>query len=113
MKKLCAFAFVFAMMASSAFAGPQDFTLTNNSASDICFLYISPSSSNDWEEDVLGAEECLGSGESVDVIFNGSAEAAWDLAVEDLEGGREVYSGINLMEVSEVIIQGGGKAGLR
>lgn len=113
MKKLCAFAFAFVIMASSAFAGPQDFTLINNSASDICFLYLSPSRSNDWGGDVLGVDECLTSGESIDVVFNGSGEAAWDLAVEDLEGGREVYSGINLMEVSEVFIKGGGKAALR
>ena len=101
---------VLSLTASSAFAGSQDFTLVNNSASNICFVYVSPSNSDDWGSDILGADECLEPGQSVDIAFNAGSQALWDLRVEDDNGGKEDYHEFNLNAISRISIKGGGKA---
>lgn len=103
-------AFILALSASSALAGPQDFTLVNGSASNVCFVYISPGDSDDWGSDVLGAEECMAPGESIDVSFDAGSQAIWDLRVEDENGNYEDYRGFNLNEISTIQLNGGGQA---
>lgn len=98
------------LAAAPAHAGPQDFTLVNGSASLLCYVYISPSNSSDWEEDVLGADQCLEPGESIDIAFDAGSQAKWDLRVEDDKKNYEDYRGFNLMQISRITIQGGGKA---
>lgn len=102
--------FVLSFISSPAFAGSQDFTLVNGSASSICFVYVSPSNSNDWGSDILGAEECLAPGQSVDIAFDAGSQAMWDLRVEDNDSGQEDYLGFNLNAISKVTIKGGGQA---
>ncbi len=59
--------------------------VTNNTDVDIYYLYVSPSSSGDWEEDVLG-DEILEAGTTVTVTLSGYDECYWDfLAVFDDE----------------------------
>ena len=43
-------------------AGPS-ITLVNNSDETICYVYISPSTSDEWGEDWLGTTEVVGPGE--------------------------------------------------
>ncbi len=38
----------------AVFADPRDFILKNNSYSTVLSVYVSPASSNDWGNDVLG-----------------------------------------------------------
>lgn len=95
---------------SFAHAGDQDFVLVNASSSPICYVYISPSNANSWGEDVLGAGECMGTGESIEITFNGTSQKLWDLRVEDSNSNGETYKGFNLMEISKITIKGGGKA---
>jgi hypothetical protein len=52
----------------TAKADQRDFTFINNSSYIITHLYVAPSSSNDWGEDILGTS-VLGPGESVFVYF--------------------------------------------
>ena len=104
---------LFVLSGTMAFAGPQDFTLTNNSGSNICYVYISASDTNDWEEDVLGADDCLSPGDSIDVSFNAGSQAIWDLRVEDENGNYEDYQGFNLNQISEITVLGGGEASYR
>lgn len=109
--KACILAlFLSLALSSTAFAGAQDFTLVNATSGPICYVYISASNDNNWGEDVLGEAECLASGDSIEIGFDGSSQAMWDLRVEDGKGGTEVYKGFNLMEVSEITVRGGGKA---
>jgi hypothetical protein len=52
-----------------ALADPRDFTLENDSLSYVTELYVSPSSSNHWGEDILGVD-VLAPGRSVDISFD-------------------------------------------
>lgn len=90
--------------ASAAQAGTQDFTLINQTGVDVYSLYISESSSDDWEEDVLG-EDMLLDGDRVDVTFSGRNACLWDMLVTDDEGGELSFQGINLCEASVVVLR--------
>ena len=100
------------LFAKPGFAGPQDFILTNSSASYICYVYISPADSDDWEEDILGSD-CMAPGESYTIRFSDTATPLWDLMVEDDDGKTEEYYGFNLKTISEIVIRGGGQASYR
>ena len=111
MKKIAYLAvFVMLLLPVSALAGPQDFTLINASASNICYVYVSTANTSDWESDILGATQCLAPGEAIDVAFNAGNDAVWDLRVEDENGAFEDYRGFNLNTISAITIQGGGRA---
>ena len=113
MKKLLALVlFNMLLFAAPALAGPQDFTLVNNSSSFVCYVYVSPQGTSDWEEDVLN-DDCLAPGESVNIRFSGGGQAMWDLRVEDLDGNYEEYYGFNLNSLSTITIKGGGEASYR
>jgi hypothetical protein len=87
-------------------AGTQDFSLVNNSGFDIYELYISESHSDDWEEDVMG-ENVLSDGERLNMSFRGRAACLWDILAVDSEGTSVTWSGINLCEVSVVVLRCG------
>jgi len=55
--------------------GTQDFTLVNHTGVAVFSLYISESTNDDWEEDVLG-EDVLPDGDRVNVKFSGKDAAA-------------------------------------
>jgi hypothetical protein len=88
---------------SSAPAGPQDFILHNSTGATIRELYISPVSTNEWEEDVLGAD-VLPHGESAEITFDASDEAMWDLKIVNTDGGSFMWRELNLMSISEVTL---------
>jgi hypothetical protein len=85
-------------------AGEQDFTLYNETGVDIYELYVSPASTDAWEEDVLGVD-VLESGDSVDISFDRSEDADyWDLMVVDSEGSNIQWYRLKLTEISEVTL---------
>lgn len=93
------------LLASAAFAqGKQDFALHNETGVEIHQLFVSPHSSNDWEEDVLG-QDTLPSGESVEIHFSPRAKPKlWDLKIVDKEGNGITWESLNLLEISEVTL---------
>jgi hypothetical protein len=96
---------VFALGAApAAFAGTQDFTLINQTGVDIYSLYISESSNDDWEEDVLG-EDTLPDGDRVDISFSGRSACLWDMMVTDDEDGNVTWEGIDLCKSSVVVLR--------
>jgi hypothetical protein len=79
-----------------------DFTLVNNTGVEIEALFVSPYTTNEWEEDVLGVDT-LPSGKSVLIKFPASETADfWDLRVEDDEGTYIYWRKLNLTEISVV-----------
>jgi hypothetical protein len=101
---LAALAAVLLFVVSAASAGEQDFTLHNNTGVEIHKLHISPHSSDEWGEDILG-QDTLANGESVHIKFHRSETAAhWDLKVEDSEGHSIEWESLNLLEISEVTL---------
>ena len=90
-----------------AVAGTQDFTLVNRTGLTIQELYISASTTDDWEEDVLGVD-VLADGESVEITFSPKEKAAtWDLKVVDSEGDSIVWEDLNLNDISRVTLHYG------
>jgi hypothetical protein len=93
-----------AALAFVAFAGEQDFTAVNKTGVEIHKLYVSPHSSDDWGEDILG-KDTLEDGQSVDIKFHRSEKAAhWDLRIEDSKGNSLTWENLNLMEISKVTL---------
>ena len=84
--------------------GDQDFTLHNETGVEIYELYVSPTSADDWEEDVLGVET-LPSGDSVKITFNDREKRGkWDLKVVDSKGNSIEWEALNLIEISDVTL---------
>ena len=110
MKKALLALLLLVLGATPALAGKQDFVLVNASSSEICFVYVSPSNSDDWGDDILGRNECMPPDSSIEIVFDAGNQAMWDLRVEDNDGNYENYSGFNLMKISEITIKGGGQA---
>lgn len=89
---------------STAGTADQDFKLTNETGVEIYAVYVSPSDSNDWENDVLG-KDTLPIGESVDIEFDRAEKAAmWDLRIEDKAGAFIIWENLNLTEINELTL---------
>jgi len=87
-----------------ALAADQDFTLVNNTGREVDSVYVSKVSSNQWEEDVMG-RDTLAAGESVDISFDkGERACHWDLMVKYHGGGQDAWRGVNLCDVSKVVL---------
>ena len=90
--------------ASSGIAGDQDFTLVNETGVEIYSVYITPHSSNDWEDDILDVDT-LPDGQSVHITFSRKERAKyWDLRIEDADGHPLEWDKLNLLEISTVTL---------
>lgn len=96
---------------TAAFAGAQDFVLINNTGDDIYVINISPSKSNDWEEDILGSD-ILEYGESVRVNFGAGRTRYWDIQAVFEDESTISWYGIDLLETSVVTLNKDGTATL-
>lgn len=76
-----ALAFAFVASSASAQTGPLAFTLNNGTSEVVVQLFISVPSTNEWEEDILGAQ-VVESGDSVEVtIDDGLEDCEYDVKV--------------------------------
>ena len=100
-------ALVLAMFVSAttfARSGDQDFVLHNATGVEIRQLFVSPTTTNAWQEDVLGVDT-LPDGDSVKVTFDDREKTAhWDLKVVDGKGNSIEWRDLNLIEISEVTL---------
>ena len=92
--------------AASSQEGKQDFNLVNKTGYDIKSVFVSPSKSSDWEDDVLG-KESLGDGDSWDIKFRRSSHTCkWDLkVVYEVDSSTAVWSDIDLCQVEKITIR--------
>ena len=85
-----------------------DFKLVNKTGYDIESVYIAPTSSTDWGDDVMGEEDILKNNESVDIVFNPKAKAAkWDMSVSWVGYAAEEdvsWTGLDLTKVNKLTI---------
>ena len=105
-RALLALAVIGMFVTATAFAraGKQDFVLHNETGVEIHELYVSPVTTNDWEEDVLG-RDTLPDGESVKITFEDrDKHVHWDLKVVDSKGNSIEWHDLNLIEISEVTL---------
>jgi hypothetical protein len=95
-----------ALTSTVALAGQQDFSLANATGYEISELYVAPSESSDWQEDVLG-QDTLGDGQKANISFSRDTDAcAWDLKVvySDDNSSAE-WHGVDLCKLSNVTIK--------
>lgn len=87
-----------------ALAGDQDFTLVNRTGYTISEVYVAPSKSSDWEEDVLG-QDTLDDQTTVDIKFSrGEDTCRWDLKVIYDDETTAEWAALDLCTVSKVTI---------
>jgi hypothetical protein len=84
----------------------QDFSLVNKTGYEIKEVYVSPSKSSDWEEDILG-EGVLDDKSSRDVHFHRATTTChWDLKVVYTEDSSSaVWTDIDLCTVEKITIR--------
>ena len=100
---LSAIAICFAAVAFAR-AGKQDFVLHNETGVEIHELYVSPHSSNNWGEDVLG-QDTLPAGKSVKITFDDQEKSVkWDLKVDDGNKHTIEWENLDLSKISEVTL---------
>lgn len=69
--------------------------ITNNTGYEIYYVYVSPQSSDEWEEDVLGAD-ILADGETLRVNLNGYDSPYFDVKLVDEDGDSYTFMGVNV-----------------
>jgi hypothetical protein len=100
-----AIAATFLLSASIAQAqSKQDFRLTNKTGYTIDKVFVAPSKSNDWEEDILG-QDVLKNGSWVNITFpKKNKVCSYDVkVVYDDDTPAEWYN-FNLCEISKISI---------
>lgn len=109
--KLFLVALIFTVaLSGTAFAGRQDFTLVNQTGRDIINLYITPSQSYYWNDDILGVD-VLPNGDSTHINFHRSEpDRYWSMMVTFSDGNDFVYEGIDLFSISQITLRFDGMA---
>lgn len=84
--------------------GIQDFDLVNATGYTIAEVYVAPSSSDEWEEDVMG-RDMLENGETVRIEFAPRQKICdYDIKVVWDDGDEAFWEGFDLCTVSEVTL---------
>ena len=83
----------------------QDFKLVNRTGYEIKEVYVSPSKSTDWEEDVLG-DGVLGNKDFRQIHFHRSVKSChWDLkVVYTVDDSSAIWNDIDLCTVAKITI---------
>jgi len=84
----------------------QDFSLVNKTGYELGKVFVAPSHSDDWADDVLG-QDTLGNNEVVDIKFHRANKTCqWDLkVVYTVDGSNAVWHDINLCKVEKITIR--------
>ena len=96
-------------MVGVAHADERDFTLVNNTSGSMTELYVGPSTSAEWGDDLLNGNT-IGSGNSVPVVFNGfnSGTCVYDVLTVYDTGAKGELDGIDLCSIDTVTFSDAG-----
>lgn len=97
MKKSFIVGLFFLIAGLSINAQQQNFSLVNGTEFVISYVYLSPSETDTWGEDILTVD-VLGASEQCDVSFEGHDQCYWDLKAVAADGSEAVWSGLDLCE---------------
>lgn len=87
------------VISSAAFAEDVKFDLVNNSSYTVTNFFTSPTTTDNWEEDVLG-QDTLGPGESVAItIADGSDQCVYDMKFSAKGADDLVIKGIDVCKL--------------
>jgi hypothetical protein len=83
----------------------QDFQLVNRTGYELKEVYVAPTKSDSWEEDILG-QGTLEQGKAVNIHFNPKVKTCkWDLKViYTVDSSKAVWSDIDLCSVDKITI---------
>jgi len=88
---------------AAASQNKQDFTLHNETGLEIKEVYVSPTATENWEEDILGTDT-LATGDSVDITFSRRQENMWDMKVVFSNGKNNVWTKLNLSQLTDITV---------
>lgn len=91
------------VFACSATAAGKNLTIINQTGVDIYQLYISPSDSEDWEEDLLEGE-VFENGTELVIEFEDIGEGLWDLLIMDKAGNSLEWHQLDLGVISRLTL---------
>ncbi|MBP0445647.1 hypothetical protein J8J14_12755 [Roseomonas sp. SSH11] len=81
-----------------------DFTLMNRTGYEINEVYLGPTSSSSWGNDVMG-QDTLPNGRSVDIQFNRRASTCnWDMKVVYADGDESEWRNFDLCSISKITL---------
>ena len=81
-----------------------DFTLANKTGLTIDYVYVSPTNSDEWGDDVMG-RDVLKHGDSVDIVFSRSEKSCmWDLKVKDEDGDEVEWTNLDLCTAAHITL---------
>jgi hypothetical protein len=103
---IAAFATIVAFVApANADDAKQDFRLVNKTGYELKALYVAPSKSDDWQDDVLG-QDTLADGQAVNVHFSPKTKTCkFDLKVTySDDDSSAVWEKIDLCTVEKITI---------
>lgn len=90
---------------ASAQEAKQDFTLVNATGYTIDQVFVAPTKSDDWEEDVLGRDQ-LANKEYVNIHFaRANKTCLWDLKVVYDDNTAAEWTKFDLCSVSKITIK--------
>ena len=99
-------------LSSVAFAGAQDFVLVNNTGFPIYYVNVSPASSDNWQNDILGSQVLM-NGESIRVNFGAGNTQYWDIQAIFEDGSAIAWYNIDLLSTYQVTLNNDGSATLQ
>ena len=89
--------FVAALIATPLAMAQQMYVdVTNRTGFTILMLYVSPSNSSDWEEDVLGAAGTIAVDETKRIALEGYSSPYFDLRAVDTDGDSYVRTNVDV-----------------
>ena len=102
MKTLFAAALLLATAGAPALASDEVLHINNRTGYTISEIYIAPSTTDDWEENVMGGDT-LAPNTSVDIDFSRSEDTCkWDLKAVYDDGTNAVWKNIDLCKISTI-----------
>ena len=96
-------------MIGTAFAGPQDFNLINDTGRPIYYLNVSQHEATEWMPDILGSKVLM-PGEVAHVTFAPTPGKMWDLMAEFEDGSSIIWYELDLYSVGQITLKADGNA---
>ena len=93
-------ALAFIAVPGLAMAGDVKFSLINNSARAIKNFYTSPTTTTDWQEDVLGEDTIAPGATDAITIADGSTQCVYDMRFVMDDGAEAIEKGIDVCKLS-------------
>jgi hypothetical protein len=104
--KLLGAAAVLLCASAAAVGADYGFDITNDTGKTITYLYVSPETSNYWEQDVLGKDGLLRPDKTQHVSLSGYKSPIFDIRLEDEDGDRYTFWKVDVSKQDLTVTRG-------